>query len=47
MKKPYNQKGEYMIDKKKILRQMDHLTRPPRLENRTKNVLKGKKTGKN
>ena len=37
---------QYIVDKKKVLRQMDHLTRPPRLENRAKNILKTKKTGK-
>jgi len=43
--------NKYMIDKKKFLRENDHLTRPPRLECRAKNikmnpVRKNKKTGK-
>ena len=29
---------QYIVDKKKVLREMDHLTRPPRLESRTKNA---------
>ena len=29
----------YQIDKKKHLREMDHLTRPPRLEGRVKNSM--------
>lgn len=27
-----------MVDKKKFLREMDHLTRPPRLEGKAKNA---------
>lgn len=43
--------NQYIIDKKKILRERDHLTRPPRLEGRAKNVKmnpvrKNKKIGK-
>ena len=42
---------EYFVDKKKLLREMDHLTRPPRMEGRAKNkamnpVRKSKKAGK-
>jgi len=44
-------KQEYVMDKKKLLREMDHLTRPPRMEGRAKNkamnpVRKSKKAGK-
>jgi hypothetical protein len=41
----------YVVDKKRVLREQDHLTRPPRLEGRNKNfntnpVKKAKGTGK-
>lgn len=39
--------NQYIVDKKEVLRKMDHLTRPPRLENRVKNVRKNKKVEKN
>ena len=43
--------NKYMVDKKKVIREMDHLTRPPRLNSNTKNtrmnpVRKSKKVGK-
>ena len=43
--------NKYILDKKKLLREMDHLTRPPRMEGKVKNarmnsVRKNKKNGK-
>ena len=32
-----NNNKQYIVDKKKVLREMDHLTRPPRLEGKNKN----------
>ena len=44
-------KRQNLIDKKKLLRKLDHLTRPPRLEGVVKNkmmnpIRKKKKVGK-
>ena len=38
--------NQYIVDRKEALRKIDRLTRPPRLENRVKNVRKSKKVGK-
>jgi hypothetical protein len=40
--KTNNQK--YMVDKKKFLRESDHLTRPPRMNRNKNSVRKAKKS---
>jgi len=32
-----NTNNKYVVDKKKFIREADHLTRPPRMECKTKN----------